>query len=328
MGKTMKLKGIYSVAALAVAVTAYGGGAPAQAQLPPRITVPSPPAPPPPPEPSLPKGTPIRIAFAPPSGVPIRYRATETKTVDGQARTQVTELVVRFERSGDSYLMEGRVEMPGLPSRLAAHPMIAAALRPVTFRLDQDGGLIGIENEDAYWAGLEPVIEQMVREEGKAPGAADLMRETFRKMREMPPADRARLIGRNFSAITANASIDLAIGETGETPVEEATVPMPAGNAKLRRTFAVTLASAGPTTARIETETRFDPEDLARFMSRLADLAPPGKRPAELPEMRQSFVSIVSRDSGLVLSSTETIRTAGSGATAPAARIITLQRVR
>jgi hypothetical protein len=276
----------------------------------------------------LPKGTPIRIAFAPPLGVPIRYRLTETKTANGQPRTQVTELVVRFERSGDTFLMEGRVEIPGLPPGIAANPMVADALRPVTFRLDWDGGLIGIENEDAYWAGLEPVIEQMVREAGNNPRAADIARETFRKMREMPQVDRAGLVGRNFSAITANASIDLAIGETVETPLEEATIPMPVANAKLRRTFAVTLASAGPTTARIETETRFDPKDLARFMRQLADLAPPGKRPAELPEMHQSFVSIVSRDSGLVLSSTETIRTAGSGATAPGARIIRLERLR
>jgi hypothetical protein len=175
---------------------------------------------------------------------------------------------------------------------------------------------------------MEPVIEQMVRQSGNNPRAADIARETFRKMREMPPVDRAGLVGRNFTAITANASIDLAVGETAETPIEEATIPIAVANAKLRRSFAVTLASAGPATARIETETRFDPEDLARFMRQLADLAPPGKRPAELPEIHQSFVSIVARDTGLIISSTETIRTAGSGDTAPGARIIRLQRLR
>lgn len=313
-----------AVAALAAATALFAGAAAAEAQAPPPIiALPAPP----PPEPSLPKGTPVRIAFAPPLGVPIRYRSTETKTANGRPSTQIVELVVRFERSGDSYLMEGRVEMPGLPSHLAANPMVRIALRPTTFRLDRDGGFMAVQDEEAYWAGLQPIIDQMARDPDNSPAATDLVRGMFRKMREMPPAERAALIGRKFVPITAYANIDLAVGESVETPLEEAVIPLPLANAKLRRAFAVTLASASSSSVRIETETRFDREDMARFMRQLADLAPEGKRPTELPELQQSFVHIVSRDTGLVLRSTETGRAAGDAANAPAIKIVTLQRL-
>jgi hypothetical protein len=321
------MKRVCEVAALATAIAAFAGGAAAEAQSPPPFAAPRAPPAPPPPQPSLPKGTPVRIGFAPPLGVPIRYRETETKTANGQPRTEIAELVVRFERSGENYLMEGRVEIPGLPPRLAANPMVKIALMPVTFRLDRDGAFMGVEKEAAYWARLDPIIEQIAVEPDNPPEMATIIRDMFRKMREMPAMERAALVGRKFVPITLNAGFESAVGETVETPMEETSVPLPVANAKLKRAFAITLASANSNIIRIETQTRFDPEDLARLMRQLAELAPAGKRPTELPEMHQTFVHIVSRDTGLVLSSTETSH-AGNGPDAPAVKIVRLERLR
>ena len=327
MGKTMKYKGICSAAALAVAVTAFGGGAPATAQLPPRITLPPVPAPPSPPEPSLPKGTPVRVSFAPPLGVPIRYRLTDRRTEDGSPKVKILELVVRFDRSDGQYRMEGRVEFPGLPPHLAANPTVRIALQPIIFRLDQDGGLTGIENEEAYWASLDGIIDDVARASGSPPNLQDFIRKTFDTMRAMPTAERAALVGRNFAPITARASFDLAVGESFETPPQEATVPFPIANPKIKQRFKIVLASATPSTARIETDSRLDAEDLARVMRQLMELGPKNNSPPGLPQIRQTFVHVVSRETGLTIRSTETIRAVGEDSNAPADKSATLERI-
>jgi hypothetical protein len=331
MDKVLNMKSLWCGLSLAIATASVSWCPPAEAQAAPPsvIRMPSTPATSTQ-DAALPKGTPVQISFAPPLGVPIRYRAIETKMRNGRPSTNIVELVVRFERSDEAYVMEGRVEMPGLAPRLAADPMVRIALRPIRFRLDREGGFIGIEREDDYWAGLEPIIDQMVNDPSDPPEASKLIRGMFRKMREMPPGDRAVMVGRKFVPITAYANVDLSVGETVETPPEVAEIPLPLANAKLKRSFAVTLAGATSTSVRIEMETRFDKDDMARFMRELVNLAPRDKRPTELPEMpelHQSLVHVVSRDTGLILSSTETSR-AGDDPKAPAVKIVTLERLK
>ena len=79
--------------------------------------------------------------------------------------------------------------------------------------------------------------------------------------------------------------------------------------------------------ARFETKTSFDRDDVARVMGQIIDLAPAGKRLEEIPDLHQSFVHIVSRNTGLTLHSVETSRAVDDDPDGASEKVITLERI-
>jgi hypothetical protein len=291
-------------AALACALGCAGAavrGAPAPA--PPAITLTAPP----PILPPLPTGTAIRIAFAPPLERPIRFIRDEEKSIGPATQRTSMLLVVRFSKAGDGYLMEGRTEIPALPPELAGSPEIQLALRPITFRLDRTGSFVGIEKEDDYWRGIYALADRLGRGAQAKRGDAALYRSIFRAMRALPTADRVALIGRNFLPITAFATIDMAVGETGLTQQQQSRLPVPGIRASLKRYDEARLTRATTEWAIIDLVPHLDEAAMASAFAALQKLGRKKPRAEPAPRLMGTATALVSRRTGLALSYEETL---------------------
>ncbi|HEX8215922.1 MAG TPA: hypothetical protein VF577_00535 [Allosphingosinicella sp.] len=163
----------------------------------------------------------VSIPFAPPIGVLLRYRIA--KTTFGPAERSVTlEFTARFERAGEGYRMTVAYQLPAPVRSGAADPALVFLQRPLTLRLGGDGTLVAIEDEQAYWAGVEALLERMVAQDGpETPGGREAMRRIIADMRGLPDEARIEKLAENFMPVIAMTGTELTIGAplrwTGQT---------------------------------------------------------------------------------------------------------------
>ena len=156
------------------------------------------------------------IRFAPPLGQTLRYRLRSMTWLDRMMEPVTMLLSVRFDRVADGY--ELRVtHTPEVLINTASPRVAAIAGREMTFRLDARGALIGMVDEDAYWAALEAAGPETMRERGGpvrprgtgvAPAAA----------RQLPEEARLALLAETVLPIISSASQQLVTGEPRREP--------------------------------------------------------------------------------------------------------------
>ncbi|WP_420144176.1 hypothetical protein [Sphingobium sp.] len=111
----------------------------------------------------------VAIPFSPPVGRPLIYRIEQHRPVDGVARMFSATRDLRFERAGDGYILHATLrgidsDAPGAGAesyRAALTPMIGIELQ---FRLNAQGKIVGIDDQDAVWARLQAGITAMLQQ--------------------------------------------------------------------------------------------------------------------------------------------------------------------
>ena len=165
----------------------------------------------------------VRIPFAPPLGRTLVYRAGEYQKSGGQERqVSSAEIDIIFRRAGAQFAMDVAYRFPGAPPELAADPAVALLSRPMTFQVNADGEIVGVEKEEAYWSAFEQVMAQQPA--GANPGGAEAARKGVEMIRDLPAEARLTMLSARVAPLLAWASANLPVGQTiegeeeGETP--------------------------------------------------------------------------------------------------------------
>jgi len=114
----------------------------------------------------------VVVQFRPPVGKQVHYQVTTS----GKAGIQ--RISLRFERSGDAFLMHAIKE---LPNGRESGSLEAALAQPVTFTVDTQGKVTGIVDEEAYWRRVHASLQSS---KGSAENRAPVSKyvETVRAM--------------------------------------------------------------------------------------------------------------------------------------------------
>jgi hypothetical protein len=252
-----------------------------------------------PPAPTLPAGTRVRVPFAPPLDRPLTYYWRETRGGLGVSNQGEGLLTVRFTRAGEGFLMESRIEIRGLPPRIADSPEMRMLLRPVTFRLDGAGKFVGIDKEEEYWRTQGEILDLLAKRPGAKNEGIGRMKELFAAMRSLPLSSRVAILASKVAPITAVAGLDMAVGETMPTAEEETQLPFPGGEAKLKRRYDVALQEATAATVKVEATARFNEAAIDALLARFARIARPGALAPEAMHVSQTSSIESFRDTGL-----------------------------
>lgn len=141
----------------------------------------------------------VTVPFNPPLGQPLYYRFRESAQGPDGDRTSQSLFVLTFSRAPEGLVMAvsslrpngARVSEAGLP----------AALADRRFRVGPRGELLGMENESAYWAALEPLLAEHGPTEAAA-REAQAMIQSARDSRALPLEERMNHLARNAWPIT------------------------------------------------------------------------------------------------------------------------------
>lgn len=141
----------------------------------------------------------VRIPFAPPLGQPLYYRFRRVVQGAPGERSSQSLFVVTFSRSSDGLIMSVSSLRPN--GARASETGLPAALADRRFRVRPDGELIGMENEVAYWAALEPLLAAHGPTEAEARESRAMI-QSAHDSRALPLADRMTLLAQNAWPIT------------------------------------------------------------------------------------------------------------------------------
>jgi len=277
-----------------------------------------------------PSATSVTIPFSPPVGVPLRYRFT--KTMFGPAERTITlDFTARFDRAGDGYRMTVAYQLPPAAGARSRDPALLVLQRPLSLRIGADGTLLSLDDEPAYWAGVEALLARMVAEDGGGtPEGREAMRRIVADMRGLPEDVRVEKLAENFLPLIAMSGAELIISEpvtwTGET--ETIFGPLTANQT-------LTLDRVADGIAYIKSETTVPREDMDEAMRTMfARLTPPGAGRPVPPDFRfhsaeNSEISEVAIETGLTrrYRATRTIDLEAQGQRQRGGTVISLERL-
>lgn len=109
----------------------------------------------------------IAIPFAPPTDRVLVYRIEQHRPVEGATRRFSATRDLRFERSGEGYILQATLrdidsDAPAAgaePYRAALTPLIGVVLR---FQLNGQGRIVGLDDIDAVWGKVQAGIDAML----------------------------------------------------------------------------------------------------------------------------------------------------------------------
>ena len=253
---------------------------------------------------SLAEGSRVRIPFAPPLGTTLRYLLVHDEPRGGRAVRTEFGLLVRFERVSEGYRMVTTLQAPGTAA-FRANPVIQITERPIAFRLDREGAIVGIDEEAQYWAGIDEVFDRLLAGPMKNDVTATRMfRGTLEHMKQLPLPERLELVGRNVKPLVSFAGADIRVGATIPLGDEEAAVPLPMlKDQSLTRTTRITLRGVTGDVATFETVSTVDAGDLNKMVGELSKMRAkksPGETERDgMETLRQSIIDEVSVQTGL-----------------------------
>jgi hypothetical protein len=258
----------------------------------------------------------VAIPFDPPLGRMLAYRMTSVEMRGGQPQTMTLEMRIVFRRDGAGYVMTTTYDLPpGLPR---GHPMVAVLMRPLELRLDADGAIVGMVDEPAYWAGIDAIMDDIIRSLGADTRATGAVRAAFRAMRDMPDEDRLGTIARNVFPLVEYGGIEMAVGETREEAFESETPLGP-----VAQEAAVTLEGIDGDTARLRSVARLAPGQIERVTRHIQERYGVTPRPeagdaaSQLPPERVGTYRVSLR-TGLTERYSQTVSTPARPGAAPA----------
>jgi hypothetical protein len=162
----------------------------------------------------------VTIPFAPPIGVPLRYRL-ERQSLGGRgAGSFAGEFTATFDRHPEGYLLTIQWTIP--PDVRPSSPAERLLIQPMTFRLDEDSNIVGFKNETEFWDAAEAILVQHFGGNRSDPAALERARTAYRSFREMSDDQRFSMLGQNFLPIIAMSGTELDPGEpiTDKVPME------------------------------------------------------------------------------------------------------------
>ena len=140
----------------------------------------------------------VAIPFNPPLNQAVAYRYTRSDTRNGQPRETSIDLNVEFRGGAEGYLMTVRHVIPAAMER---DPAAVLLTRPLVLRVDQEGAILGLEDEAGYWRDVETLLSETARGSADPVGAARVMESMLTRMRGLPDIERLALLTRNVSPI-------------------------------------------------------------------------------------------------------------------------------
>jgi hypothetical protein len=168
------------------------------------------------------KGDTVALPFSPPLGRTLRYRMTKSRTDNGvEQKAASAELAVTFAKSGEGYVMETQVSLPGAPASLAGSPDYELLRRPLRFRVNAGGEIEGMEDEEGYWNGVEAAIGKTAKSAPGQPSAKDVVAQ----MRSIPAEMRLQMLSQQVMPLLTASATKFPLGET-LTSEQEGDSPM------------------------------------------------------------------------------------------------------
>ncbi len=177
--------------------------------------------------PAATSGETIAIPFDPPLERPLRYRRTKEVTKAGQTQSTWTLDEYSFSRREDGFRLHVRpidTGMDGGDTAMRDAYLRAARRfnRPYILLLDERGAIVGMEDEEAFWAEMLRATEQMVREAHNptTPAERAAVDHMVGLFRNPPPEARLATIAEAAAPIVEFGSVELTPGEALTNEVE------------------------------------------------------------------------------------------------------------
>ena len=109
----------------------------------------------------------IAVPFAPPLGQALAYDIDLHRPVAGQESRFSAHRTLRFEQAEDGYRLHAVLESLDSDAPEAAAASFRAALPPLIgvamrFRLDGQGKIVGLDDDEAIWTAVEQGLERMM----------------------------------------------------------------------------------------------------------------------------------------------------------------------
>ena len=215
-----------------------------------------------PPAPSEAAARTVSIPFNPPLGEPLLYRQTTEETRNGRPVRTSLDLRVTFTRAPAGYVMTAAYLLPQGMS--PTHPAMAVLLRPLALRVSDGGEIVGMVDEDGYWAGLDTVVDGLARNVAGDAAAAEGLRGFIASMRSMPQEARLALIARNLSPLIEYSATEMRLNEVLEGTLEGLSAVGP-----VVQEVRTTLTQASDSEARVHATYRLAPGQMEAMMRNL-----------------------------------------------------------
>lgn len=237
----------------------------------------------------------LAIPFEPPLGEALRYRYTRSDTRDGETRSRSVEMRIRFARDGDDYAMTVDYVVPA--GAAATDPGALLMRRALSLAISADGVVLGLADEEAYWAAMQAAIRATVRESTDTPEVRTRMEAFLGRLRALPAEERLALVTENFLPIVTAAGALLPLGEDIEqSDRRETAMGTMTQNSRMR------IERVAADRARLTTVMTIPAEDLEGGMAGLLrELVPEqaADRPFRFTGFEDRTVQLVSLATGL-----------------------------
>lgn len=212
------------------------------------------------------------ILFDPPLGQTLRYRWETVEERRGATTTSWEVSSLRFEAAEDGYRLFVVPESSGNdiadPARKAMLEHFAELTRrPYSVRLDAEGQMLGIENEEALWAELVRTIEAAYDDlaTGRTPEVREGLRRLSSVFRDMPAETRRNMMLQGIGPLVEFAGTETRTGEPIDASIEQ---PAPFGGT-VRRNVRITLERVQGDLAHLSIFSEVPAEEIAAAAARV-----------------------------------------------------------
>jgi hypothetical protein len=262
-----------------------------------------------------------QIPFSPPVGQKLSYRLARVDKEAGGEKRSEGQVDVSFRRARDGYAMEVVYVLGSGAAGFAGDPALSLLTKPLSFRVNDGGEIVGIDNETAYWASFELLMAKM--EQGSKDAAA--VRSAVDMLRGLPAQSRLALLSRGVAPLLALSASELGVGETLEAE-EEGQTPMGPVPQQVR----LTLDRVSEGRAHVTSVSTIPAAQLEAAMRRFVaeTKAAPFEEKLVSIEHRESYEVDLATGLAERYVSTKTVETESAGKRAAGVRTETIERIR
>lgn len=160
----------------------------------------------------------IAIPFAPPVDRALVYRIEQHRPVEGATRLFSATRDLRFEHAGEGYILHATLRDIDSDAPATGAESYRAALTPlvgvaVSYRLDGQGHIVGIDNLDAAWGAVQSRVDAMLAQFGPDTPRHKAAANVQALFASLSPEGRLSLLAGEIQPIFLFAGSDVEGGE-------------------------------------------------------------------------------------------------------------------
>jgi hypothetical protein len=166
----------------------------------------------------------ILVPFDPPLGEPLHYRVEEVVDQGGDVTRSSSTYAFEFEeRPGGFRLVVTPLAISSDPldrDGEIGRQMTALTQRPFALAVNEQGEIVEMEDEEAYWDAIMALVESGAMEVSDTAARREMARRVVQTIGELPNETRLALLTQEIQPLLTFVSAEMVIGERRAAPIE------------------------------------------------------------------------------------------------------------